>query len=85
MSTRRRSRSEAICGALSVVLPTALYLVTAAQAPTWLDSAEFMATGFVLGAAHPPGHPVIVTLIKILTMIPLSTAGRPGGSDRSSA
>ncbi len=52
-------------------MPLGLYLWTAAPAPTWLDSGEFLAVGVTLGAAHPPGHPIFVTLLKLLSLIPL--------------
>jgi hypothetical protein len=68
---RRGPRGDVICGAASLLLPLGLYLITAAPAPTWLDSGEFLAAGYVLGAAHPPGHPVHVTLVKLLSMVPL--------------
>lgn len=71
MPDRSVSKSETVCGGLSVLLPLALYVATATPAPGWLDSSEFLATGFVLGAAHPPGHPVLVTLIKLISLIPL--------------
>lgn len=70
---RRRSGGggEALFGALSLLLPLGLYLWTAAPAPTWLDSGELLAAGLVLGGAHPPGHPVHVTLVKLATLLPL--------------
>ena len=55
-SPRSGSGADTLCGAASLLLPLALYAWTAAASPTWLDSAEFLATGFALGAAHPPGH-----------------------------
>ena len=70
-NTRHSSRGEVLCGAASLLLPICLYSLTAAPAPTWLDSGEFIATGFVLGSAHPPGHPLFVTLIKLLSLLPL--------------
>jgi Flp pilus assembly protein protease CpaA len=71
MAPGRRSRFESFGGLLSFLLPLGLYVATAAPAPTWLDSGEFLASGFVLGAAHPPGHPVLVVLIKVFSFIPL--------------
>jgi hypothetical protein len=62
---------EVVCGAASALLPLGLALLTAAPAPTWLDSGEFLAAGFVLGEAHPPGHPVYVTVFKLLSLLPL--------------
>lgn len=64
---------EALCGALAIIVPLGLSLITAAPAPTWLDSGEFLAVGYVLGSAHPPGHPVFVTLVKLLSLIPIGS------------
>lgn len=58
---------------LSVLLPMSVYVMTAAPAPTWLDSPELLATSFVLGAAHPPGHPILVLFVKLFSMIPLGS------------
>ena len=71
--TRHDSRGVAICGAVTILLPFSFYLFTAAPAPSWLDSGEFLATGFVLGSAHPPGHPVFVTLVKLFSLLPFGS------------
>ncbi len=72
MSVRRRGGGgEALFGAASLLAPLALYLWTAAPAPTWLDSGELLAAGLVLGGAHPPGHPLHVTLVKLATLLPI--------------
>lgn len=42
----------------------------AAPAPHWLDASEFAAASFVLGNAHPPGHPLEVALGKLATLFP---------------
>lgn len=68
---RRDSRADVVCGAASALLPLGLALLTAAPSPTWLDSGEFLAAGFALGEAHPPGHPVYVTVFKLLSLLPL--------------
>lgn len=73
VEARHSSRLETFCGALAIVTPLALSLITAAPSPTWLDSGEFLAVGYVLGSAHPPGHPVFVTLVKLLSLIPLGS------------
>jgi hypothetical protein len=70
---RRDSSGEVVCGAASALLPLGLALLTAAPCPTWLDSGEFLAAGFVLGEAHPPGHPVYVTVFKLLSLLPLGS------------
>lgn len=56
-----------------MLLPLGLALLTAAPSPTWLDSGEFLAAGFVLGEAHPPGHPVYVAVFKLLSLLPLGS------------
>lgn len=68
-----RSRGEKLCGYASVLLPFGLYLWTAAPAPTWLDSAEFLAVGVNFGSAHPPGHPLFINLFKLISLLPLGS------------
>lgn len=67
------SKIEVLCGVLSVLLPFALYIWTATPSLSWLDSGEFLAVGYVLGAAHPPGHPLYVNLLKLVMLLPIGS------------
>ncbi len=39
----------------------------------WLDAPEFAAAGFSLGMVHPPGHPVVLLLLRALDSLPIGS------------
>ncbi len=65
--------------ALVWILCFAVYLYGLAPAPYWLDSSEFAVASFVLGVAHPPGHPLALLVGKAFALLPVgSVAFRVG-------
>lgn len=56
------------------VLVFAGFLVFTPPIPYWLDAPEFIAASWNLGHAHPPGHPVILMLLKAFLLIPIGEA-----------
>lgn len=55
----------------SVALPMVLYTLTAAPGPYWLDSGEFVASTWLMGVPHPPGHPLHTLSSLPLTFLPV--------------
>lgn len=47
------------------------YAATAARAPYWGDSCEFVAVAHTLGIAHPPGYPLYTLLSAIAVRLPV--------------
>lgn len=37
----------------------------------WLDAPEFAGAGFSMGLVHPPGHPVVMLLLRALDSLPI--------------
>lgn len=63
------SRSESLrklIAAAGVAIPALYYLLNMAPSLTWLDSGELIATSWVLGTSHPPGHPLYMVASKML-------------------
>jgi len=60
------------CGfpALAGILPLALYAATACRSIYWGDSTELMLAGRVLAVSHPPGYPLLTTIIRLFTLVP---------------
>jgi hypothetical protein len=56
---------------LAGVLPFILYVTTACRDLFWVDSTEFMLVGRFLTVAHPPGYPLLVLIIRLVSMIPV--------------
>jgi hypothetical protein len=51
----------------------AAYVAMAAPGAYWLDSSEFAAASFVLGVAHPPGHPLAALVGKLFALLPVGS------------
>jgi hypothetical protein len=54
-----------------VVLPFALYVVTACRDIFWMDSTEFILVGRSLALSHPPGYPLLTLIIRLFSMVPV--------------
>lgn len=52
----------------------AAYLVFLPSVPYWLDAPEFISAAWNLGQPHPPGHPVVLILLKFFLLFPLGDA-----------
>ncbi len=50
------------------------YLAFLPPTPYWLDAPEFVAAGWNLGQAHPPGHPAMLVLLKAFLLLPIGEA-----------
>jgi hypothetical protein len=60
--------------AVSAVLGAAVFCILAALVPRdlhWLDAPEITAAAFGLGHAHPPGHPLVMVLLKGFLLLPV--------------
>ncbi len=66
--------SPNLIGALVVwILSYAVYIFSAARTnPGYADSDEMITVGYGLGVAHPSGYPLLVTLIKLFTLMPIN-------------
>jgi hypothetical protein len=62
-----------VCAALSVAIPLCLYIATAAPGPYWLDSGELVASSYLLGIPHPPGHPLYTALTHPASLLPIGS------------
>ncbi len=49
-----------------------LYLLCIASGVLWMDVGELSASAFLLGGAHPPGHPGYSLLGKLATFVPIA-------------
>lgn len=58
---------------LAGALALAAYVVTAGPTIYWLDSSEFVAASWLLGNAHPPGHPLVALLGRLFCYLPVGT------------
>lgn len=58
---------------LAGALALAAYVVTAGPTIYWLDSSEFVAASWLLGNAHPPGHPLVSLLGRLFCYLPVGT------------
>ncbi len=47
------------------------YMLFVPDVTYWLDAPEFVAGGFELGYVHPPGHPLLLVLLKGFDFLPL--------------
>lgn len=48
------------------------YLIFIPNTVYWLDAPEFAGAGFSLGMVHPPGHPVVMLLLRAFDNLPMS-------------
>jgi hypothetical protein len=62
---------ERIVGAVLAALAGCFYLWHTGPHSFWLDSAEFVTTGYGAGIAHPPGMPLYVILTALAARLPL--------------
>lgn len=46
---------------------------TTCGVPYWIDSNEFVVTGYLLQNPHPPGHPLYTLLSKAVTFVPVGS------------
>jgi hypothetical protein len=67
------SRSWPWLWALSAALPLSLYVLTASPGAYWLDSGELVASSWVLGVPHPPGHPLYTALSAGAGLLPVGS------------
>lgn len=58
----------------TAVLVFSGYLLFLPPIPYWLDAPEFIAAGWNLGQAHPPGHPAVLMVLKAFLLIPVGEA-----------
>ncbi len=56
---------------VSFLLTFVYYVAALCPGAYWLDSSEFAAASYLLGVAHPPGHPLALIVGKAFTLLPL--------------
>jgi len=57
-------------GALAIIIPFLVYLLTLAPSVTFFDSGEFITAIYSLGSAHSPGYPTFINFAKPFTYLP---------------
>lgn len=63
-----------IGGFIVAIVSLLFYVLTIGKYnPGYADSDELITTGFLLGAAHPPGYPVMVMLVKLSSYFPFGS------------
>ncbi len=67
--TPREARLAVVVAAVTL----AAYACALAADPYWLDSSELAASAFVLGVAHPPGHPLAMLVGKLVCLLPFGS------------
>ncbi len=53
------------------VLPLVLYLLTCCRDIFWLDTTELMLCGIYLRLPHPPGYPLLILLLRLVSLVPV--------------
>lgn len=53
------------------LLPLALYSATACRDIFWMDSTEFMLAGRYLALSHPPGYPLLLLILRLVSLVPV--------------
>ncbi len=73
LSRTRFRMVDSLALAATVLLPLAVYVLTASHDVALEDDGLFLMTGAHLGIAHPPGYPIYTLILHLFMQLPFGT------------
>ncbi len=66
-------KAKPIYALFAFFAPFLLYLLTTCHDLYWFDSAEFVLATRIFGLVHPPGYPLLLNILSLVSLLPVFT------------